>query len=989
MKVTSKMKKLKALMAVILAVSLSAGTFLAGEGGSVSAQTAAPGSDVKLTIGVSETAYATYIKKHKASLRPQQTIEVDIFDYTASTDYATVAENIGGADAPEGISKSIQTKDEGYIEWDIEIAEEGLYNIGMDYYTQTGKGSSITRSLKIDGKQPFDEAATLYFPRVFTNEDKIRYDEVGNVIRKFTTVGRGDEIRPSQLEVPMWLKKDFGDNSGYYTEPFLFYFTKGNHKIRFESIREPVTIGRLRIYNDESIKPYAEVKAQYDIDGYKPATGEGVSIQGENAVLKSDSIIYPITDFSSPATEPSSSEKTLLNTIGGNKWQNFGQWITYDFYVPETGLYKMGIKTRQNVISGQPSFRKLYIDGEMPFSELGKIKVPYATSWGLTVPGITKEEPYLFYLTEGRHTIKLEVTTGDFADVLLKVNELISGYTTIYRNLLMIVGPTPDLNRDYEFKTLIPKELADLMDLSKRTMAVYRDFLKVIGVNNQQAQVLINIAELAEEMSTKPERIAKDFVTFNIDISAMGALLSTVKLQPIEIDYISLLPPDKEFKAPTQNVVRNMAFGFRQFIASFYRDYSSIGNVKAQAVKVWIGNGVTGGRDQANVLNSMINNYFTSKEKVNVNLQLVPMNSLLSATLAKKGPDVALTVYQGEPVNYAIRGAVVDLSQFADYKEVEKRFQPSAMEPLQFDGKVYGLPEAQNFPMMFYRTDILEQLELKVPQTWKDVIAIVPSLQKKNLQFGLPFPFYLNYIGIGVGAYAMFLYQNGGSFYTSGAKTSALDSTVAINSFFQWTRFYTDYGMPYVYDSLTRFRTGELPILIADYGFYNLLSIAAPELERKWSFALVPGTVKADGTIDRSVASSVSACIILNNAKNKLDAWKFIKWWTTADSQQKFGREIESIMGPAARYQTANIEALYQIPWTTKDFKLLVEQWAWTKGIPEGPGSYMTPRYVDFAAKQVIITKAVGTDPGQILINAAKLITSEIKVKRKEFGLPD
>ncbi len=945
-------------------------------------------SNIKLTIGVSETAYASYSQKHKDSPMPDETIIVDIFNFTSSEDYVTVAENIGDRNG-----NCIQTTDEGYIQWEISVETAGLYNINMDYYTQEGKGSSITRLLKIDNEIPFDEASNIFLPRVFVNENPTKYDSVGNAIREFETIGNGDEIRPSQMEIPKWISRDIGDNSGYYNEPFKFYFTQGIHKILLESVREPLTIGSVTLYNAKETKNYEQIKQEYISEGYEDTKGQEISIQGESAVLKSDSMIYPIPDFSSPATEPSSTNKIMLNTIGGNKWQNFGQWVTYDFYVPQTGLYKIGIKSRQNVISGQPSFRKLYIDGEVPFSEMKNIKIPYSTKWNMQILGkeISKKEtdPYMFYLSQGKHEMKLEVTLGDFSDVLLGVNELISGYTEVYRNLLLIIGPTPDLNRDYEFKSLAPRELDNLMELSIKTMEVYQEFTKVTGMNNQQAQALINISKLAEEMSTKPERIANDFLTFNIDIAALGALLNTVKLQPVTIDYISIISNDMQFKAPTENFIKNIEFGFLQFFTSFYKDYSSIGNVKEEAVRVWIGNGVTGGRDQANVLNSMINNYFTSKEKVNVNLQLVPMNALLSATLAKKGPDVALTVYQGEPINYAIRGAVIDLTQFEDYPEVEKRFQPSAIVPLRFNGKVYGLPESQLFPMMFYRTDILEQLNLEIPETWNDVISIVPSLEKKNLQFGLPFPFYLNFIGIGLSSYAMFLYQNGGSFYSDDGKASALDSGIAINSFFQWSRLYTDYGLPYVYDTLTRFRTGEIPILIADYSFYNLLSIAAPELERKWSFALVPGTEKETGEIDRTVASTVNACIIMNNAKNKLDAWKFLKWWTTSDSQQKFGREIESIMGPAARYQTANIEALYQIPWSTKDFKLLVNQWEWTRGIPEGPGSYMTGRYVDFAIKQVVITKEIGTDPGQIIINASKLITSEIKVKRKEFGLPN
>ena len=66
---------------------------------------------------------------------------------------------------------------------------------------------------------------------------------------------------------------------------------------------------------------------------------------------------------------------------------------------------------------------------------------------------------------------------------------------------------------------------------------------------------------------------------------------------------------------------------------------------------------------------------------------------------------------------------------------------------------------------------------------------------------------------------------------------------------------------------------------------------------------------------------------------------------------------------------------------------MLLEQWEYTKGIPEVPGSYMTSRYVDFGFKQVVLGNTTETDPIQILINQNKRINEEIKAKRKEFGL--
>ena len=92
------------------------------------------------------------------------------------------------------------------------------------------------------------------------------------------------------------------------------------------------------------------------------------------------------------------------------------------------------------------------------------------------------------------------------------------------------------------------------------------------------------------------------------------------------------------------------------------------------------------------------------------------------------------------PVNYAMRNASYDLSQFDDFFTVKDRFMDSSMVGFEYEGGYYALPEQQVFLMMFYRTDIFEEIGLTVPDTWKDVISMIPDLQKHNLEFYLPVP---------------------------------------------------------------------------------------------------------------------------------------------------------------------------------------------------------------------------------------------------------
>jgi ABC-type glycerol-3-phosphate transport system substrate-binding protein len=300
------------------------------------------------------------------------------------------------------------------------------------------------------------------------------------------------------------------------------------------------------------------------------------------------------------------------------------------------------------------------------------------------------------------------------------------------------------------------------------------------------------------------------------------------------------------------------------------------------------------------------------------------------------------------------------------------------MAGYRFAGATYALPETQTFPMMFYRKDILKELALDVPQTWEDVKVAMSVLSKNQMEFGmLP----------GENVFAMLLYQNGGQYYTDDARQSALDNEFGVNAFKQYCEFYTDYKIDKATPVDERFRTGEAPIIIADYTLYNNLAVSAPDIKGLWGFAPVPGTVNEDGTIDRTVASSGTGAMIMSATKEQDAAWEFLKWWTSADTQLSYNAEMESLMGSAARVATANMTAFDAMPWSTSDKDALLEQFRSVKGIPQVPGGYYSYRNVNNAFYRVT-TNPDEVSPREELMDQIVDINAEINYKRKEFNLP-
>jgi ABC-type glycerol-3-phosphate transport system substrate-binding protein len=246
---------------------------------------------------------------------------------------------------------------------------------------------------------------------------------------------------------------------------------------------------------------------------------------------------------------------------------------------------------------------------------------------------------------------------------------------------------------------------------------------------------------------------------------------------------------------------------------------------------------------------------------------------------------------------------------------------------------------------------------------------------------------------LGVFNMLTFLYQSGAELYQyDGVKTN-LESEEAIEAFTRWTEFYELYDLTLWFDYVNYFRMGDMPLMIQGYTMRNQLEVFAPEIRGKWGFTLVPGTVQEDGSINRTVPtlgygtgtiSQGPACMIMESAEDKEAAWEFLKWWTSTETQVRFGQELESIMGTAARYPTANVEALEQLPWRVEELEILKEQWDYVKGLPEVPGGYMVGRHLDNAYRRTIYEHQPARET---LLEYNRIINREIKNKREEFGL--
>lgn len=917
--------------------------------------------------GADSRNYDAYRLRYQHEPRPQQEVILSASEAIGS-DGSSVrfAPELQGEAGP-----AVLTDETGTVHWEVNVPETGLYHIAIRYMQLPGKGLDIGRVLYIDGVSPFKEASQLVFRRIWGNEQAQSQDELGN--DRFIL----------QIEQPLWQEVLIEHEQGRFEEPYAFYFTAGKHTLSLEATREPMAIDYVKLLQANPILPYSEVEQQYAALALPQPVGQGkvrvLKVQGENAVYKSNQVLYPVADRSSPAVEPYSLTKQRNNTIGGFTWSGLGQWLEWEIDVPEDGLYQIGIKYNQSFKRGITSYRKLTIDGKAPFQEMNSIGFDFHTGWQLNVLG-GNDHPYQFYLEKGKHRIRLQATYGQMAPIIRAVESSILELNHLYRRIIMVTGSVPDENRDYQLEL----KIADLQPILRRQSELLSEIVTNVelqtGGKSDMTASLNRLAFQLSDMEKRPGTVASRLNTFKANISALGDWIYSIGMMPLQIDYIVLADAAEPLPVYIESKVKQWQHQAGLFLHSFFAGDNQLQvtpkGQDGRKLKVWL----TTGLDQGKIMKRMIEDTFTPQTGITVDLQVVTPTVLQQATLAGEGPDVALPVPGEMPINFAMRNAVQDLSVIPGFEQVKSRFHESAFVPYLFQGKYYGLPVGQSFPVMFYRKDILEELDIPIPQTWDDVYEVLIELQKNHLQFGFPRQLSPNPI------FSTLLLQAGGQFYRDEGKVSDLDSEMAIKAFQQWTELYTDYSVPLTIDFVNRFRTGEIPIGIDNYTSFNMINVIAPELKGLWGITVIPGTANAEGTIRRDVPGTGSAAIMLANSKDKESAWEFLDWWSNEEQQVTYGREVEAVLGPIARYDTANINALSKLPWETKEYRTLVAQWESVQGIPEVPGGYFTGRHLENAFLKVALSSKSTTR--EVLQYYVRFINEEMAIKRKEFGLP-
>ena len=855
-------------------------------------------------------------------------------------------------------------------EYSVEVDEPGLYYLALDFKPMKRTLTEFHVDVQINASQPYEEMKNIVLPLTWMDETK-----------DFPTDRYGDETAPYQYSKDIWASLFLYSNTYNTIEPLLFRFEKGRNLVRITNISgDGLGLGTLKLKAPASELPsYEAYRSAYPGE---PVT-ELLTVNSIDYTEKNSmQAIY--SSESNPALAPYDSEYKLLNAL---TWSEAGTEVTYQFEVPQAGLYQLAFHYR-NVKEEFDVFETIRLDGVIPFKELQSYAFSSTgSSWANEVLQGKDGAPYEIYLSKGIHTITLRAEQEPVVKAW-QYARLISEHVAQFEmDIKKITGAARDEDRTWQMTRYIP-EIPEYLQAYVTLIDAIRYDLQddtPNGINSALLSDLDKAQAFLEEMQEYPDEIAlyKENLTSARDnsvLKSMSNFNAEIITQDFSLDRIYFYG-NKELPRAKANLFQTLGNGITKLLYSFTSDKFKR-KKEEDAVNIWVNRATT----HVDLLQKMADTEFTPKTGIKVKISIMPdPNKLTLAAAADETPDIALGLLSHLPFELASRGALYDMTRFDDFWQVQSRFVPGGSVSFIYNEGIYAIPETLTFNALIYRTDTFANLGIDPPDTWEEVKTILPTLQR----FGMNFYHNISY-GVGYKWYwqtSPLIFQNNGKLFTDDGFRTAIDQPGAVKGIQALGDLFIAYSLPKeVVSFFNSFRYGTLPVGIVGLDDYILIKNGAPELDGKWALSAYPGTVQEDGSVSRWYIGNGTSGVIFKDSDRIEDSWKFLKWWTDYETQVNYTYTLRSTYGKTFLWLPSNMEALADGPIEQEDKQVILEQVKWLRDVPRTPGQYLLERNLSDIWNAMVKD---GTS-AQVAIDEKVIgINREIKRKMKELGYYD
>ncbi len=229
---------------------------------------------------------------------------------------------------------------------------------------------------------------------------------------------------------------------------------------------------------------------------------------------------------------------------------------------------------------------------------------------------------------------------------------------------------------------------------------------------------------------------------------------------------------------------------------------------------------------------------------------------------------------------FAPLGAFTDLNPLSGGKvngvAFKDAFSAGAVNAMSYEGQTLAMLYDFDVYALYYRADLFEEMGLKVPTTWDELLTVARALgaEGRYKYAIMPDGFHA----------AQFIYENGGSILNADNTAAVFNSPQAVEA----VEFYAGLvgaGAGYVWsfeegsEITPGLKDGRIAMFSDGPYYMGIIKDAAPEMSGQWKIAPHPYNKQPGSYLGGT------GLVIPANAKHKEAAWKFIEFAMTLENQ--------------------------------------------------------------------------------------------------------
>lgn len=864
------------------------------------------------------------------------------------------------------------SKDEEKIVLKVNAAAAGTYDLILEYQPLINDFQQVSLSLTVNGvmEESYQNIRLL---------TKYRYQNY-----QFNTNGKGNHIYPEQELMNVFVADTLKHGlSSHNPAPLPVPLAEGENEIRLKLDSGSLYLGRICFVRHQEPVEYAAYLEMISGNGMGEKQNDSENSIGEQFLLEAEQFYYKnnidisIINKNNYLLSPYKTNKVLLNSIDGKTFKNSGDQLTYYLDIEQSGLYYIGVRGFMPEKSNSPVFVDIKVDGQIPFKEFCRARFEYAEK----LTNQLQKTPV--YLDKGVHEISFVLNGIDYYEACAEIETIVDEINQLSMNIKKLTGNNQDKKREWDLTQFLPNLTSDLEKWEETLKEIDSKLLAITeGKRTEEIQnIRFSVTQL-EKLRKDPDRIPAKLSILSQGSSSILEMLSkvllTLNLQQFSLDQIIVTDTPDGLPMDHSNLFYSIYEGVHRFVKSFEKDQKKNSDPE-NTVDIW----VKSTRQYMDVLQCLVDEDFTPKTGIQVNLSLMTdQGKLTLANAANKQPDGVIGIDSFYVNDLAVRGSLTDLRTFEGVNDVIVNTAKGSLLQMIIDDKLYGLPQTQDFYVLFYRKDIFEEFGFKVPNTWDEVLLMLPALQRNGMNFYNPLSSESAFKSWP--STAPFYAQFGAEIYEEDGSSTIIDRDEGLQAMKFMTELYKIYGLPIQIKSFyNNFRFGETPIGVGNFSTYIELKNGAPEINNRWAVALLPGRENENGEIERWCTGGSQAVAIFEKSMKKEKAWEFIQWWLSEEIQTQYTKRLQNIYGKEYLWNSGNLNALRQMPMEAADLNVIMEQVQWVKEAPKIPGGYFAEREVSNAWNRIVFDDI---DVRTAVDDAVMISNREISRKLEEFG---